>query len=128
MSCQFPLCQYPEHRDGFCIHHAKHFAGPVPDKKPRPIAQLSKKRKVLQVRYREIVKTMLEENNKCELNSPVCTKIATGLDHTQKRSAKNLIDKANLKRSCDSCNRYKEENPGWAKENGHSKSRFKKES
>lgn len=70
---------------------------------------------------------MLAENKFCELKSPVCTGTAQGLDHLQKRTEKNLMDKANLKRSCNACNQFKEDNPEWAIENGFHISRFKKE-
>jgi hypothetical protein len=62
----------------------------------------------------------------CEINSPVCTIKAQGLDHMQKRSPNNYLLHSNLKSACNACNLYKELYPGWAEANGHSISRFKK--
>jgi len=95
-------------------------------KDKKPIARQSEKRKTEQPKYKKIVKEMLAQNPNCEIKSPVCTGKAQGLNHKQKRSPKNLLDKANLERSCNACNLYIEEHPDWAQENGHQISRFKK--
>lgn len=34
-TCEFPLCKEHIVRDGFCIGHAKYFAGPKPEKKKK---------------------------------------------------------------------------------------------
>lgn len=96
----------------------------APPKEKKAIAKVSEKRKVEGREYRKIVKEMLAENKFCQVNSPVCTKIAQGLDHIQKRTPANYLDRANLQRSCNACNQYKEEHPEWAEENGKSKSKF----
>jgi len=44
-NCTFPLCKGHAVRDGFCIHHAKHYAGPKPAKEKVGIAPISEKRK-----------------------------------------------------------------------------------
>lgn len=113
-------------RDEFCFLHAKHFAGQKIIEKPKPIAKESKKRKEENKAYKKIVKGMIAEDPVCELKSPVCTGKAQGADHLQKRSPSNLTKRNNLKRACNACNGYKENNPKWAKANGHSISRFKK--
>lgn len=125
-SCTFPLCKYPQDRGGYCIHHAKHFSGAKVADKPKPISRESEKRKKLNKEYKAIVKKELGSGKKCEVKSPVCTGKAQGMNHIQKRSAKNLIEKTNLTPCCNACNMYIEEHPCWAKENGHSKSRFEK--
>lgn len=101
-------------------------------KKPKKIYRLPKmsaKRKKESRVYKKIVVEMARKDDECELKIPgVCTGIMNGLDHTQKRSPKNFLDKKNLKRACNACNVYKETSEGqkWAKENGHHISRFKK--
>ena len=69
---------------------------------------------------------MNKYDDSCQIKSPVCTGKAQGANHKQKRSPKNMLDKKNLERSCNACNRYVETHVEWAKENGHSVSRFKK--
>lgn len=92
----------------------------------RKIAARSKKRIREQLKYLKIVAEKMSESNLCEIRSPVCTGVAEGLDHIQKRSPANWLKKDNLQRACNACNQYKETHPVWAKENGHSISKFKK--
>ncbi len=95
------------------------------EKRPvKKIAFHSKKRETKQRVYRKIVKSMHEESDLCEIHSPVCTGRMQGADHIQKRSELNLLIRNNLKRACNACQDYKEKFPEWAKENGHSISKF----
>jgi len=98
---------------------------PTP-KKMNVIAKVSDKRKIVNREYKKIVKGKLKENPLCEIKSPECTGKAQGLNHKQKRSPKNLTKLSNLENACNACNGYVERHPKWAKENGHSKSRFSK--
>jgi len=101
---------------------------PPKEKKPIPKAKIkkeTKKRAKLNRQYRKEVKKAAEESNLCEVNSPECTGIMEGMNHIQKRSAKNLLVKKNLTRSCNACNGYIERHPKWAKDNGHFISKFK---
>jgi 5-methylcytosine-specific restriction endonuclease McrA len=68
------------------------------------IPKQSEKRKKEQKEYVKIVKEMLLENKECSVKSPECTGGAQGLNHKQKRSPKNFLDRANLERSCNACN------------------------
>jgi len=124
--CIFPLCDRKIERDEFCFLHAKHFAGEKVKDKPKPIAKESTKRKEVNKEYRKIVKEELSKDDRCKIKSPVCTGKAQGMNHKQKRSPKNLIDRKNLEGACNPCNGYCEDNPKWAKANGHQISRFKK--
>ena len=67
-----------------------------------------------------------EDDNSCELKSPVCTGRAQGWDHQQKSTPANRLVRENLKRSCNACNSFKEQNLQWAIANGFHVSRFKK--
>lgn len=102
-------------------------AAPKEEKPAKPIAPLNKKRAKMQPKYRQLVKEILEENDRCEVKSTVCTGKATGLQHKVKRSEKNLMDKKNLLRSCDACNGWIEGNPLEAIAMGVSVSKFKPE-
>lgn len=125
MSCSFPNCSRHAQSNGYCIGHQA-FANFKSVKVPAPPSKKSDVRKEEEKLYKKIVKDMAAVSNKCEIKSPVCTKIMEGLHHMKKRGA-NYLNKKFLKRSCNPCNHYIEEHPGWAKENGHSVSKFKKE-
>lgn len=76
----------------------------------RETNKVSEKQNKALVEYNIIKDEMLEESNVCEMNTPVCTKVATGLQH-KKRRGKHLLDKKYLIRSCDPCNTWAEEHP-----------------
>jgi hypothetical protein len=94
------------------------------EKKKKPISVMSVKRMAQQRLYRKIVKEMLTENNRCEIKAVGCTGIAQGLQHKVKRSSKNLLNRKNLLRSCNSCNTWIENNPLEAIAMGVSASKF----
>ena len=122
--CNFPLCKYPALND-FCIHHKKHFCKSEHKKEIKKIATLSAKRKELQKEYVKIVKGLLTVNPNCQIKATSCCTVkADGLHHIIKRSAKNLCDKSNLIRACNSCNLFLETNDAWARKNGFVKSKF----
>lgn len=99
---------------------------PEPEKKKKPIAHFSKKREKKQREYRKIVSKMLDENNRCQVEAPGCTKIANGLHHVVKRSPRNLLDENNLIPCCNKCNLWIEENSQLSMQFGLVKSKFKK--
>ena len=125
--CIFPLCKQYAVRDEFCLSHAKYFAGEKQVKKPVRISIHSVKRMAEQRLYRKIVKEMLEEDPRCEIKVPGCTGIAEGLQHKVKRSVKNLLNRKNLLRSCNSCNTWIENHPLEAIAMNVSASKFKPE-
>jgi hypothetical protein len=97
------------------------------EKKQVRISIMSVKRMAQQRLYRKIVKEMLAEDPCCEIKAPGCTGIAQGLQHKVKRSAKNLLNRKNLLRSCNSCNTWIENHPLEAIAMGVSASKFKEE-
>lgn len=125
MTCTFPLCKQNEYKNGLCINHHRVYGNSTSEVKKanKPIADKSAKRKELDKEYRKLVKKMLSESNACEVKSPVCTGKAEGLHHVQKRTAKNMLDRSNLKRCCNHCNQWIEEHPLEALEIGVSKSK-----
>lgn len=72
--------------------------------------KVSEKQNKQLVEYSKIKDEMLEESSVCEMKTPVCTGVATGLQH-KKRRGKHLLDKKYLLRSCDACNGWAEEHP-----------------
>lgn len=125
-TCIFPLCTRKADKGPYCFLHGKHFSGPIPAEKPKPIPKESKKRRKLNNQYREKAGKELLPGTPCAIKSPMCTREAQGFNHKQKRTEKNLLDDKNLEPSCNACNGYIEENPAWAKEHGHWVSRFVK--
>jgi hypothetical protein len=95
------------------------------EKKPVKLPIKSVKRIAEDKLYKKIVREMLALEPGCRIKSPVCTGKAQGLDHLQKRSPKNLLNRSNLIPACNACQQYKEEHPQWSKRNGTSISRFK---
>lgn len=118
--CTFLLCKLPEERDGFCFHHAKHFAGPKPPKEKKQIPKKSAKRVREEREYLKIVDEVLKVTPMCAVREEGCTGKATGLHHKKKRSPKTYLDKDNLIPCCDSCNLWIELHPLEAIQKGYS--------
>ena len=97
------------------------------EKKSVRISIHSVKRMAQQRLYRKIVKEMIEEDPRCEIKAPGCTGIAEGLQHKVKRTSKNLLNRKNLLRSCNSCNTWIENHPLEAIAMGVSETKFKPE-
>jgi len=93
-------------------------------KKPYRMPKESKKRAKLNREYRKHVGKVLQEDNLCKIGAPGCTKIAQGLHHIVKRTAKNLMDNKITIPACNSCNLWVEENSKKAKEKGLTQSKF----
>jgi hypothetical protein len=124
--CVFPLCSRKPEHNGLCFLHKIYSGVPQEKKKAAPIPKKSDKRKVEEKQYKKIVKDMLTENNKCELNvQGVCIRKAQGLHHMKKRTGKNYLDKQYLKRACNPCNLFCETHPKEAMELGLIISKFK---
>lgn len=118
------LSEYLKSRqESVCFGNAK----PEAEKKVYKIPIHTVKRMAQQRLYRKIVKEMIEEDPRCEIKAIGCTGIGEGLQHKVKRSSKNLLDRKNLLRSCNSCNTWIENNPLEAIAMGVSASKFKEE-
>ena len=128
--CAWPIsCDRKVEANGYCFQHNK-LCGGAKTTGPKPKKELpkeSRKRNVEKKQYKKIVDEKIKKDPRCKIKSPVCTSKAQGGDHKQKRSPKNYADPENIVPACNACNLYKEEHPEWAKANGHSISRFKKQ-
>jgi hypothetical protein len=123
-TCTFPLCKQNEYKNGLCInHHRVYGTAPAPTPEVKPIPKKTASREELDKEYRKLVKVMLKENDQCEVKLPGCTGKAQGLHHIVKRNKKNMCDRNNLLRACNSCNSYIENHPLEALEMGVSKSK-----
>jgi hypothetical protein len=66
----------------------------------------------------------LEKHPVCAIQSPVCTHIATCVNHTAGRGIHEVLNQATWEPSCTPCNGYIETHDQWARENGHKISRL----
>lgn len=103
------------------------FGNKKQEEKKVKISVKSVKRLAEERLYKKQLKEMLAENPNCEIKIPgVCSKIATGLHHLQKRSPRNYRKRENLIRACSECNLFIEENPTHELSKKFTISRFKK--
>lgn len=61
----------------------------------------------------------------CKIKSPVCTYLATVVNHTEGRGEDKILDMRTWEESCAPCNIYIEVHDKWARENGHKINRIK---
>lgn len=108
--CSFPNCKSRAVHGIFCIGHAKLMGTPKPEKSKTPLPKKSDKRIKEEREYKKIVKDMLEESNLCEMKTPDCTGMATGLQHKKRRNG-NYLKREYLIRSCNGCQDWAEKNP-----------------
>lgn len=121
--CQFPLCKRFAQKNGMCVNHSIYAKLIIEPEEIKPIAKKSKSMTINHKEYKKIVIEMLLKSKKCEIHSPVCSKIAQGLHHVRKRG-EFLLDRRYLKRACNNCNNYCEQYPEWAIEHGFSLTKF----
>lgn len=121
--CLFPTCSRHAQPNGMCVSHRIYAASKIEPTVIKPIDKKSAKTKVSDKEYKKIVSQYFAASNKCEILSPVCTKIMEGLHHMKKRG-EFLMDKRFLKRSCNACNSFLEANTDWGIENGFILSKF----
>jgi hypothetical protein len=93
------------------------------DKKQKPIAPYSSKRKEENKVYDLEARKFREDNPVCAINSPHCTHRTQGVHHKRGRG-KYLLDKSTWEPACNPCNHYVEVHHQWAIDNGHKESRL----
>lgn len=86
--------------------------------KPRSKKMAKKMRKLGKINQELLGDRTGDPTELCEIQSPVCTRIATVLNHNQGRDGDNLLDKSKLSKCCPPCNDYIEKHHAWAKERG----------
>jgi hypothetical protein len=79
--------------------------------------------KVMRKEYRPQVKEMVEANTPCNVNSPVCTKVAQGFHHLAGKEGELLTNREKKIPCFNMCNLFIEENHAWARANGFKLSR-----
>lgn len=79
--------------------------------------------------YRKLGKAYepyLEQNPVCAIQSPVCTYVATTVNHKAGRGENEVLDQETWEPSCSGCNFWIEANDQWARDHGHKISRHTK--
>lgn len=103
--------------------------GPDKKKNAKKTGNRIKKRSKKQVKViRELAKLypiFLADRPLCKIQSPICTRNATVVNHDRGRGA-NVLNQKDWTECCPPCNGYIEENHDWAEARGFKKSRHKK--
>lgn len=125
MICEFPTCStHAIAGKKYCVPHNRIY-GTVEIKVPKEIKKESAKTKDAKKELKKLYPRFLAKNKRCQIKSPVCTKKATCVHHTQGRGEAELLDQKTWKASCEACNGYVEQNHAWAEERGSKVSRHK---
>lgn len=127
--CAFPGCKTTAVTSGYCIGHAKMFAGTslkpqTESKAKKSIKKQSDKQKAATKEYNKLRKIYLAAHPKCEVGAKDCTKQATEVHHKAGRVGKKLTDAKGFLAVCHSCHVFIENNPVKAKQAGYSKPRL----
>ncbi len=125
--CVFPTCKSNACGGLYCVPHERVYGtGTSKKKATTAIPKVSEHRKATNREYAKINKAKLGAGLvPCQIRYPgVCTHWAQGQNHIQKRSPGNIADPGNLEDSCNACNTAIENDPAWAKKNGHFVSKF----
>jgi len=81
--------------------------------------KISSKQSKLLRKYAKVRKEYLSEHPLCEIDLPGCTRRATEIHHTAKKSTAELwLDTSKMKASCSYCHHEVEMSPNLAKELG----------
>jgi hypothetical protein len=120
MICEFPNCKMNAVKASkYCIGHGRMLLK-VPVETKSTIPKRSDKMIEEMKQYKPLVANFLSkpENSICLIQSPVCTKKATCVNH-KKRRGKNLMNEKYFEPSCGPCNNYIESHTQWALDNDH---------
>lgn len=137
-SCSFPGCVWNAENNGYCIRHrqyapttstkAKHKEPPVKvEEAKQAINKVSDKQAALNVKLKKADVEFLArpENKYCTIQiDEGCTRIATVVNHTRRRFKDTVLNDECREPSCWYCNSRIENKDGWARDNGHLKSKF----
>jgi hypothetical protein len=136
MKCQFPNCKrFCPEGERYCPGHKKMMlkgsASAAKKSAPKQKKPLKKRAGKMTKAIRQLKKIAtaflaLPGNQVCQIQSPVCTKEATCVNHKKGRTGKLLLDTKYFQPSCGACNNYIEEKDAFGREGGHKVSRLTK--
>ncbi|MDI3319966.1 hypothetical protein [Pinibacter soli] len=123
--CRFPLCKRHPEKNGYCIGHRIYASGVVVEKQKK-VNKESEKQKDIKKALKSAYPAFLAKRPNCEIQSPVCTKKATVVHHTQGRGKNEVLNQGTWMACCERCNGWVEDHHAEAEEKGFKKSRHKK--
>lgn len=98
-----------------------------PEKKPtKRINKQTKKIRAVNRKLKKAYPVFLASRPNCEIESPVCARAATVVNHNRGRG-NNVLNQKDWTPCCPPCNDYIESHHAWAEERGFKISRHKKE-
>lgn len=126
MNCTFPACKREATQGIYCYDHKRLMGISGPVKKPVAIPKEGEKMKDIKAALKKKYPKFLKTRPFCNIQSPVCTKIATCVNHTRGRGRDEILNESTWEPSCEPCNGYIEQHPSW-NSGKHKKSRHKKQ-
>jgi len=112
-NCSFPICKREATHGTYCYDHKRLMGTSDPAKQPKPINKESDKMKDVKAILKKEYPKYLKTRPFCNIKSPVCTKIATVVNHTRGRGRDEILNKDTWEPSCVHCNTYIESHPDW---------------
>jgi hypothetical protein len=80
-------------------------------KKKKPINPITDKRKEINKELKKLVPVILRRDPICKIQSPVCTRVSTVVNHTEGRGLDVILDADKMEGCCAPCNGYIESHP-----------------
>jgi len=113
INCQFPACKREAIKGIYCYDHNR-LMGTAKEVKPvKEIPKSSEKGKEIKDELKKRYPKYLKKHPFCNIKSPVCTKIAVCVNHTQGRGKNEVLNEETWEPSCIACNSYIEQHPDW---------------
>ena len=124
-NCEFPACKREATSGVYCYGHKRLMGVSGPVKVSAPVKKESEKMKDIKAILKKKYPAFLKTRPFCNIKSPVCTKIATCVNHTRGRGRDEILNEDTWEASCEHCNGYIEQHPDW-NQGQHKLSRHKK--
>lgn len=113
MNCTFPACKREATCGIYCYDHKRLMGTSDPVKKVAEVKKESDKMKDIKAILKKEYPKYLKTRPFCSIKSPVCTKVATVVNHTRGRGRDEILDQSSWEPSCTHCNSYIEAHPEW---------------
>ena len=112
-NCDFPLCKREAIKGIYCYDHNRLMGNTKPVEQPVAVKKESDKMKDVKAELKKKYPRFLKKNPFCNIQSPVCTKVATCVNHTRGRGRDEILNEDTWEASCVPCNQYIESHPDW---------------
>lgn len=112
-NCSFPICKREATCGIYCYDHKRLMGTSDPVKKVAEVKKESDKMKDIKAILKKEYPKYLKTRPFCSIKSPVCSKVATVVNHTRGRGRDEILDQSSWEPSCTHCNSYIEQHPDW---------------